>query len=137
MKQPPNLAVTLVTAVVALCAIVFVRQILTPTPTDEWWLTDERAAFASARARNKPLLVDYQATWSVPSMEMSSSLEELRPNLEGTFIPLRIDVSNAPSMQPGIAFVDPDGKVLARIRHNAGTDEIRRTAEAAIRNRRR
>ena len=137
MKQPPNLAVTLGVAAVAFAAMLFVRQVVTPARPETWWLTDEAVAFARARARNKPVLVDYQATWSVPSMEMSSSLEELRPHLEGAFIPLRVDVSDEPFEQPGIAFVDTDGKVLARIKHMAGTDEIRRTAEAVIRKRRR
>jgi thiol-disulfide isomerase/thioredoxin len=136
VKQPPNLAVTLVTIVVALAAIMFVRQVTAPERTDDWWLTDRDEAFARARARNKPVMIDYQATWSGPSMEMSSSLEELRPHLEGAFIALRIDVSDEPFEQPGIAFVDPDGTVLSHINH-MGTDAIRRTAETAIRKRRR
>jgi hypothetical protein len=136
VKPPPNLAVTLITAVVAFCVILIVREVVTPARTETWWLTDEGVAFARARARNKPVLIDYQATWSVPSMDMSDSLEELRPNLEGAFIPLRIDVSDEPFEQPGIAFVDPSGKPLARIDHHARTDEIRRVAEQVIRDRR-
>jgi hypothetical protein len=136
VKPPPNLAVTVITAVAAFCVILIVRDVAAPARPESWWLTDERVAFARARAGNKPLLVDYQATWSVPSMEMSHSLEQLRPHLEGAFIPLRIDVSNAPSIPPGIAFVDPSGKVLARINHLAGIDELRRVAEQVIRDRR-
>ena len=137
MKRPPNLAVTLIVAVVAFCAILLVRELTAPAPTDAWWLTDADAAFAQARAKDRPLVIDYQARWSIQSMEMSESLEALRPHLAGAFIPLRVDVSDEPFEPPGIAFVDANGKVLARINHHARIDELRRTAEQALRDRRR
>jgi hypothetical protein len=136
VTRPPNLAVTLIVVVVAFGAILILRGLTTPASPDSWWLTDADAAFAQARAKSKPLVIDYQARWSIPSMEMSDSLEALRPHLTGAFVPLRVDVSDEPFEQPGIAFVDASGKVLARINYG-NIDEIRRTAEQALRNRRR
>jgi hypothetical protein len=130
VKRTPNLAVTLTSAVVALCVIMLVRDIVVQPEH----LTDEETAFAEARTSGKLLLIDYQATWSVPSMEMSASLEALQPYLDGVFVPLRIDVSREPFERPGVAFVEPSGKVLRFVDY-ASTDELRRAAEQALRNR--
>ena len=137
VQRPPNVAVTLIVAVVAFCAIMLVRDVTKPVQTHPAWSTDKDAAFARARALDKPLVIDYQATWSIPSMDMSASLETLRPHLDSAFVLLRIDVSNEPFDPPGVAFVDSNGRPLTRILHHAAIDELRRTAEQALRKRRR
>ena len=142
MKRPPNIAIAGIAAIVAFSAILIVRALLAPTPQTPW-LTDEAAAFALAREQQKSVLIDFHATWSVPSVEISAALDKLRAELDDNFIALRVDVSNPDDLvetmkarygvatSPGVVFVDTSGNVLGRITHYASEAEIRELALAA------
>lgn len=144
MKRPPNIAIAGIAAIVAFSAILLARTVLAPTPQTPW-MTDEAAAFARAREQQKAVMIDFHASWSVPSVELSAALDKLRAELDDNFIALRIDVSNADDLveatklrygvktSPAVVFVHSDGNVLGRITHLASEAEIREAALTAAR----
>lgn len=92
------------------------------------WLADEATGFQRARDAHKAVLIDFTATWSVPSVEISQRLDALRPDIDRDFVAVRIDVSNENDARtddvrerykvpvlPAVVFVDTDGTVLGRI----------------------
>jgi thiol:disulfide interchange protein len=136
VKRPPHIVITLLVAAVAFGAILVVRWALTPKPPRAW-LTDETAAFALARGEHKGVLIDFAADWSVPSVEMSATLDNLRSEIDRDFVRLRVDVSDqsaadeamqrrySATTNPAIVFVDASGKHLGQILHYAEEREIR------------
>lgn len=101
----------------------------TPPPAKLAWLTDEVAAFGRARKEHKLVLIDFAATWSVPSEELDRTLAsaEVAPVLDTRYVLLRLDVSNdteadqearkrySASTLPQIVVVDAQGVVHGRI----------------------
>lgn len=95
------------------------------------WLTDEAAGFARAREQHRAVLLDLTATWSMPSLEVSRRLDQLRPEIDRDFVAVRIDVSDAgPRAEelraryhaetlPAVLLVDVDGTLLDQIVDNA------------------
>ncbi len=60
------------------------------------WRTDVDAAFAEAKAANKPLLIDVTADWCPPCKVMKRevfSKERVKAAIEAGFMPLRLDVT--------------------------------------------
>ena len=133
MKRPPNLVITLGVAALAFGVIVLVKRITSPDPPAPW-LTDEAAAFAKARETHKAVLIDLSATWSLPSEEMSRSLDKLAPVIDRDFVRLRIDISNGnddlrdrygAATIPAVVMVTTDGRVLRRITELLDTEQLR------------
>lgn len=89
------------------------------------WRTDYSAALDEAKKADKPILIDFSATWCPTCQEMKrSSWPDQRVNHLATtaYIPLNLDVDAASSKAatqryaidtlPAILVVDSDGKVL-------------------------
>jgi thiol:disulfide interchange protein len=139
VKHPPNIVVTLGIAAVALVAIVAVKHFVVDKPqAPQPWLTDEGTAFAQARAHHKHVLIDFSATWSVPSTEMSRALDVLQRTIDARYVRLRIDISNATALaddevrtrygvttSPAVVMVRTDGHVVNRITRMLDADELR------------
>jgi thiol:disulfide interchange protein len=135
VKQPPNLVVTLGVAALAFAAIVTVKHVVTDKPRP--WLTDEAAAFAEARADQKHVLIDFSATWSVPSDQMSRALDDLQTTIDQRYVRLRIDISDGAlgddemrtrygvTTFPAVVMVSTDGRVLGRITRMLDAVELR------------
>jgi len=59
-----------------------------------FWLTDPREAFRLAKEGDKPLFVDFSASWCLPCLEMDRRTfkkPEVRDFLMKEFIPIRVD----------------------------------------------
>ena len=72
----------------------FKKEPLAPVSSAQFWNLDTREAFSKAVAENKPLFVDYFASWCFPCMEMEKgtfSDPGLRRYLKEHFVPLKID----------------------------------------------
>lgn len=148
MKRPPNIVITLLVAGVTFGLIVLVKQLLAPPPPGPW-LTDEAAAFARAKDQRKGVVIDFHARWSIPSDEMSRTLDVVRPELDRDFVPLRIDISDdsprseemrmryGANTYPAVMFVDTDGRLLGTITTVETEHELRETARLAASRRRR
>jgi len=124
----------------------FMTYLLTPAIPIEW-LRSEPAAVAAARAQNKPLLVDFMATWCIPCLEMDVKVfgrADIAPTL-AEFVLLRVDLSrqdeddSLPPIKakyhvdtlPAIRIATPDGRVLAEINHLVPWQEFVATATQA------
>jgi thiol:disulfide interchange protein len=140
VKRPPNIFVTLAMTAIAFVTIATVKSIVIDKPAP--WLTDEAAAFAQARAQLKHVLIDFSATWSIPSDTMSRALDDLQSTIDERYVRLRIDIGNSIGLGddemrtrygvttfPAVVMVTTDGRVLKRITRMLDADELR----AAIR----
>lgn len=93
------------------------------------WATDERAAFATARAEHKGVMLEIYASWAIPSVKLDLELhgERVGRALGAGWVPIRIDVSDdspasaelraryrAPTL-PSVVFVASDGTVIDRL----------------------
>jgi thiol:disulfide interchange protein DsbD len=124
----------------------FLTYLLTPAIPIEW-LRSEPTAVAAARAQNKPLLVDFMATWCAPCLEMDVKVfgrADVAPTL-AEFVLLRIDLSRENDDDslaaikakyhvdtlPAIRIATPDGRVLAEINQLVPWQEFVATAATA------
>ncbi|HTA18006.1 MAG TPA: cytochrome c biogenesis protein CcdA [Polyangia bacterium] len=107
------------------------NYVLTPKGAVELtWLDDEPAAVADARAANRPLLVDFRASWCLPCKEFELKVFS-RPEVAealGHFTLLRVDLTHEdedPKLPPvkkkygadtlpAIRLVGPDGAILGK-----------------------
>jgi thiol:disulfide interchange protein len=92
-----------------------------PAPVS--WAHDEKDAFNRARAEHHGVMIDFTAVWSVPSHDLSKTIDSMLPELAERFVPLRIDVSDGSdevkriqeafgaTVLPNVVFVSPDGTV--------------------------
>lgn len=62
--------------------------------TADFWIRDETKGFQQAEAEEKPLFVDFYATWCLPCLEMEKrtfSNREVQNFLTSRFVPVKID----------------------------------------------
>jgi thiol:disulfide interchange protein DsbD len=102
------------------------------------WTTDEKAAFAQARAENKGVMVDFAATWCTPceEMELTFGDEEVHAAITQSFVTLKLDVSHETAEDkrlqqnygaqtlPAVIFMDTKGNVLGRVKTLIEPDEM-------------
>ena len=144
MNKPPNIAITGVVAVLAFSAILVARFVTAPPPPTPW-RTDEAAAFEEARREGKYVMIDFTEDWSVPSVEMTANLDDLRHELDEHYIPLRIDLTNPDertdrirarygvTTTPQVVFVGGYGTVRGRITQYSDQRTVRAAALEAAR----
>jgi thiol:disulfide interchange protein DsbD len=107
------------------------NYVLTPKGSVELvWHSDEAEAVAEARAANRPLLVDFAASWCLPCKEFEVKVfarPEVAEAMRGYTL-LRVDLSHedddprlaeikrkyATDTLPAIRVVSPEGAILAR-----------------------
>jgi thiol:disulfide interchange protein DsbD len=94
------------------------------------WMTDLNAALQKAEAENKPIMIDFMATWCPPCRAMEDSTFNQTAVIERSlqFVTLRIDVDKQPDVAktyksnaqkyggigiPNILFMTPDQKIVA------------------------
>jgi thioredoxin:protein disulfide reductase len=90
-----------------------------------FWTEDPKVAFSKAKHENKPILVDFYASWCLPCIELEKvvfSHERVQERLKG-FVALRVDCTEETPVckemvdrfhvvgWPTILFLSPDGKV--------------------------
>ncbi len=107
-------------------------------PTGLAWTSDEGAAFERARAEHKGVMVDFWASWSLPSDEVERELrhERVAAAVRASFVPLKIDESdNTDQVEaikaryradtlPALVFVTTDGTVVGRLRQVVEEPEL-------------
>jgi thiol:disulfide interchange protein DsbD len=98
--------------------------------TEIVWMTDLGNALEKASTENKPVMIDFMATWCPPCKAMEDSTFNQPEIIEkaGQFITLRIDVDKQPEVAktyksnaqkyggigiPNILFLSPDQKEIA------------------------
>jgi thiol:disulfide interchange protein len=103
------------------------------------WRTDYDAALADARKINKPLLLDFWATWCPPCRVMDGRIfasKEVAAAVHADYVPVRIDLSSAGggspqdavarkfgvTAMPTVLVVDPRSESIFA-RPSADTDE--------------
>ncbi len=89
------------------------------------WRTDFDAALAEARRTNKPLLVDFSASWCPPCLAMKHDVwpdPTVERQVTGSYVPMLIDVDHDGGVSdryqvdtiPAILILNADGHVIRR-----------------------
>lgn len=117
--------------------------------TEIAWITDIDHGLAQAKELNKPVMIDFMATWCSPCNKMEdstfSNLDVIKKS--SAFVPVRIDVdkqgdvanaykSNAGKYGgigiPNILFLDPQGKELIHPVGYRGPDAFMAVMDSAL-----
>jgi thiol:disulfide interchange protein DsbD len=124
------------------------NYVLTPKGgTELVWLRDEPAAAADARAKERPLLIDFMADWCLPCREFEVKVFA-RPDVAeamGKFTLLRVDLTHEdddpklPALKkkygadtlPAIRLVSPEGGVIGKTDEFIEADEFLKLLEGA------
>lgn len=95
-----------------------------------FWNLDDEEAFARARETNRPIFMDFFATWCLPCVEMEANTfsdESVQKLLLEKFVPLKIECTQeTPQCQkmverygvvgwPAFVLIRPDGRVIEKI----------------------
>ena len=94
-----------------------VEAVAQDTPDDDGWIKQ------STLLANKPMVVDFFATWCGPCKELAPVLDELEKKYEGKVIFQRIDVDQRPELAqefrieaiPMLMFITPSGEYKSLI----------------------
>lgn len=125
-------------ALVAVASFGLVNYALTPR-TQLAWLHSEPEALAAALKADKPVLVDFGATWCTPCLEMEAHVftaPAVASVLTDRFTLLKVDCDNEdddPEVQrlrarydaktlPAIRILSPEGQVVGRLDEAVGAD---------------
>ncbi len=87
------------------------------------WIYDYHDALSRAQSENKPVMIDFWATWCTPCKTMDATTyadEEVGTFLNANFINLKVDVDKSNLAQvynirsiPQVVFLSPDGSEIA------------------------
>jgi thioredoxin:protein disulfide reductase len=119
---------------------------LTPKQHLPWVVGNEPAAYATARAEGKGVMVDFSATWCTPceELELTFGDPDVYEAITGSFVPLKLDVTEGDDDDmkkrkrygadtlPSVVFLDTDGNVLARVNKLIEADEMLATMRPAV-----
>lgn len=100
-------------------------------------ITDDN--FAALAAGDKPLVIDFWATWCGPCRMVSPIIEELEKKYEGQVVIGKADVEEAVELTaqfgvrniPTVVFIK-DGKVVDKVVGAAGKDVFENKVQALI-----
>ena len=98
-----------------------------PKSRAKLWQTDFSNAQAKAKRLDRPLFIHFHADWCGPCRRMQEevfNIPKLSQHLDRRFVLVRVDVDQNPELAeqfevrslPSDVFVDPDGRVIARLR---------------------
>ena len=106
-----------------------------------FWIRNPEEAFATARSENKPLMIDFFATWCLPCLEMEKTVYS-HPGIQEKlkdFVALKVDCTEETAVcqsmvkrfnvvgWPTILFLSPEGVVIDQyslIGKQLGSDEM-------------
>lgn len=98
--------------------------------TEDFWMTHDEEGFQKAVTENKPIFMDFFATWCVPCLEMEKttfSQPEIQNFLKENFIPIKINCTEeTPQCKrlvdkygiigwPTMLVLNPQGEVIEKI----------------------
>ncbi len=101
----------------------------TPEAVSSFWISDAKVGMAQAKAENKPVFVDFFATWCLPCLEMEKttfSQKVLQDYLTTHFVPIKVDCTEETATckemvdqygivgWPTFLILNPKGEVVER-----------------------
>lgn len=94
--------------------------------SDIKWYTDLNASLQQAQNTNKPLFIDFFASWCGPCQQLDKntlSNQQVKDKLSSKYVMVKIDVDKNPDLvskykvygYPTMVFLNPDGTEIKRI----------------------